>query len=128
MIFFIEATTQYLLLDRITNNLELNKIINGNLEGDKIDCLKEKIKELVEEIFQELKGNINDSGGENSSKEASFVKALIRIFSILLNANISLGKKISKIIKQSAKLVLRLWPEQNSLLEGSSTMRTMKKR
>ena len=51
--FFTEATTQYLLLDKLDENLELNEIINENFEGDDIDGIKEKIKELVGKIFQE---------------------------------------------------------------------------
>ena len=67
--FFTEATTQYLLLDKLDENLELNEIINENFEGDDIDGIKEKIKGLVGKIFQEQKGNINDSGGENSNEK-----------------------------------------------------------
>ena len=104
------------MLNKLTDNLELNEVINENLEGDEIDGFREKIKELVEKIFEEIKGNIN---GHNT-KKGQFVKA-IRIFSILLNANISSVKKNKKIIKQSAKLVLNLWPEPSSLLEDSST-------
>ena len=44
----------------------------------------------------------------------------MRIFSILLNTNISSVKKIKKIIKQSARLVLNSWPEQSSLLQKPS--------
>ena len=46
---------------------------------------------------------------ENQSKKTKFIKALIRIFSILLNANLNSAKKISKVIKQSVKLVLSIW-------------------
>ena len=44
----------------------------------------------------------------------------MRIFSILLNTNISSVKKIKKITKQSARLVLNSWPEQSSLLQKPS--------
>ena len=43
-------------------------------------------------------------------------------FSILLNVNLSSVQKISKIIKQSAKLVINLWPEQKSLLDAKPEM------
>ena len=48
-----------------------------------------------------------------------FIKALIRIFSILLNANLNSAKKITKVTKQSAKLIINLWPGQKSLLDGT---------
>ena len=75
-----------------------------------------KIRELVEKIFEELKGNLD----QKDTQKGPFVKAIIRIFSILLNANISSIKKIQKMIKQSASPVLKLWPEPTSLLEDSS--------
>ena len=101
---FIDPELQYLLLDELADNLELDENINKNIEGDEIDGFKEKIRELVEKIFQELRGNT----GSSDSKKSPFLKTIIIIFSILLNANISSVKKIKKIIKQRAKLVLHL--------------------
>ena len=43
--------------------------------------------------------------------------SLIRIFLILLNANLTSAKKITKIIKQSTKLAINLWPGQKQLLD-----------
>ena len=93
------------MLDKLADNLELNEFINENLERHEIDGFREKIKELVEKIFEEINGNIN---GQNPTKKGKFLKALIRIFSILFNANISSAKKTKKIIKESARLVLNL--------------------
>ena len=50
------------------------------------------MKELVENIYEEIKGNFDQ---ENEGKN-QFVKAIIRIFSILLNTKISLIKKDQK--------------------------------
>ena len=41
---FIEAPLQYLLLNKLAHNLELNEIINENLEGDQIDGFKENLR------------------------------------------------------------------------------------
>ena len=71
---FIDETNHYLLLDKITDNLELNEIINESFEGDAIDGFKEKIKELVENMINEIKGNIDSSGGENSNKKSGLLK------------------------------------------------------
>ena len=71
---FIDETNHYLLLDKITDNLELNEIINESFEGDAIDGFKEKIKELVEKMINEIKGNIDSSGGENSNKKSGLLK------------------------------------------------------
>ena len=89
---FIDPELQYLLLDELADNLELDENINKNIEGDEIDGFKEKIRELVEKIFQELRGNT----GSSDSKKCPFLKAIIIIFSILLNANISSVKKSKK--------------------------------
>ena len=94
------------MLDKIADNLELNEIINENIEGDEIDSFKEKIKELVEKTFNETKGNIDSSVGESSSKKSRFIKAIMRVFSILLNANLSSVKNLGKILKRSANLLL----------------------
>ena len=111
---------------QISDNLELSEIINKNFEGDEIDGFKGKIKELVKKIFNVIKGNVDSSGGENSSKKSGLVKVIIIIFSILLNPNLSSVKKISKTIKQSAKLVFRLWLERSSLSEGLPQDRMLK--
>ena len=63
---FAVTEGHFLLLDKLANNLELNEFINEKLEGDEIDGFREKIKELVEKIFEEVKGNIN---GQNPTKK-----------------------------------------------------------
>ena len=114
---FVEPSIQYLLLHKLADNLELNEIFKENLEEDKTDSFMLKSKELVERIFEELKSEV----GDKNSKKGSLVKAIIRTFSILLNANISSANKIEKKKqKQSANLVLKLWPEPSLRLENSS--------
>ena len=102
---------QCLLLDKLADSLESDKTISENSEGDQIDGFLEAVKELAEKLFNEIKENINTSG-ENQNKKTKFIKALIRIFSILLNANLTSAKKISKVMKQSIKLVLNIWQGQ----------------
>ena len=46
-------------------------------------------------LFNEIKQSIGNTPIENQSKKTKFIKALIRIFSILLNANLNSAKKIS---------------------------------
>ena len=69
--FFIDETNQYLLLHK-TSNLELGEIFNENFEGDQMDGFREKIKELVEKIFNEIKGEITKSG-DDTNKKSGFV-------------------------------------------------------
>ena len=116
--FFEDETNCYLLLELITNDLESCDIITESVDGDQIDGFRETIKLLVEKLFEQIKSSIKNDAAKPDNQRQKFIKALIRIFSILLNAYLTSAKKITKIIKQSAKLVINLWPGQNSLLDG----------
>ena len=114
--FFEDERNHYLLLEIVANTLESSDIIIESVDGDQIDSFRETIKQLVEKLFSEIKSDPN----KPDNKKQKFVKALIRIFSILLNANLSSVQKISKIIKQSAKLVINPWPGQTPLLDEAT--------
>ena len=102
----------FFLLDQIADDLELNEDIKENYEGDQIDGFIETVREIVERLINEIKESLGNTLAENQNKKTKFIKALIRIFSILLNANLNSAKKISKVIKQSVKLVLSIWQGQ----------------
>ena len=80
---------------------------------------------LVEKLFEQIKDSIKNDAATSDNKKQKFIKALIRIFSILLNANLSSAKKITKIIKQSTKLVINLWPGQKRLLDGTADQQSL---
>ena len=107
----------------IANDLESSDIITESVDGDQTDGFRETIKLLVEKLFEQIKHSIKNDAATPDNKKQKFIKALIRIFSIFLNANLSSAKKITKIIKQSAKLVINLWPGQKSLLDGTTDQR-----
>ena len=100
------------MLHKIADNLEISKFENKERTGEETDRFAEKVRELVENIYEQLKENLEGQQGENRQ----FFNAIIRIFTILLNTKTRSITKIKKIIKTSANLVLELWPEQNSLL------------
>ena len=100
------------MLEHIVDHLEQNEDITGHYESDEVDGFIQTLKELAEKLFKEIKEGIADAPVENQTKRMKFIKALIRIFSILLNANLSSAKIISKVIKQSVKLVLSIWQKQ----------------
>ena len=110
--FFEDETNHYLLLELIASILELSDIINESVDGDQIDGFRETIKVLVEKLFNKVKDSKKTDPARLYNKRQKFIKALMRIFSMLLSANLSSAKKITKIIKQSAKLVINLWPGQ----------------
>ena len=106
--FFEDETNHYLLLELISNDLESSDIISESVDGDLIAGFRETIKFLVEKLFDQIKDSIKNDAARPDNKKQKFIKALIGIFSILLNANLSSAKKITKIIKQRAKLVINL--------------------
>ena len=112
--FLILEAKQYLLLHKIADNLEISDLINENSDGDQTDGFRDKGRELVENIYEEIRNSLD----QDNKGKGQFVKAIMRIFSILLNTEKSSIKKIKKIIKTSASLVLELWPEQGSPLDG----------
>ena len=123
--FFEDETNHYLLLLLIANDLELSDIISERVDGDQVDGFRETIKLLIEKLFDQIKDSIKNDAARPDNKKQKFIKALIRIFSILLNANLSSAKKITKIIKQSAKLVINLWPGQKQLLDGTTDQQSL---
>ena len=107
---FVDGTPEYFfLLESIADDLEINEDILENYDGDETDGFIETVKELAEKLFNEIKEGFADTPFENQSNNTKFIKALIRIFSIVLNTNLSSAKKISKVMKQSVKLVLSIW-------------------
>ena len=123
--FFEDEANHYLLLELIANDLKSNDIISESIDGDQIDGFRETIKHLVGKLFEQIKDSIKNNAARPDNKKQKFIKALIRIFSILLNANLSSARKRTKIIKQSAKLVINLWPGQKSLLDGTMDQKSL---
>ena len=91
--FFEDETNHYLLLELIANNLESSDIITKSVGDDQVDGFRETIKLLVEKLFEQIKGSIKNDAARPNNKKQKFIKALIRIFSILLNTNLSSAKK-----------------------------------
>ena len=123
--FFEDEANHYLLLELMANDLESSDILIESADGDQVDGFRETIKLLVENLFEQIKDRIKNYAARPDNKKQKFIKALIKIFSILLNANLSSAKKITKIIKQSGKLVINLWPGQKSLLDGTTDQKSL---
>ena len=122
--FFEDETNHYLLLELIANDLESSDVISESIDGDQVNGFRETIKLFVEKLFEQIKDSIKNDGARPDNKKQKFIKALIRIFSILLNANLSSAKKITKITKQTAKLVINLWPGQKQLLDETTVQQS----
>ena len=97
--FFEDETNHYLLLELMVNDLESSDIISESVDGDQIDGFRETIKLLVEKLFEQIKGSIINNATKLDNKKTKVYKALIKIFSILLNANLTSAKKNNQIHK-----------------------------
>ena len=91
--FFEDETNHYLLLELIASDLELSDIKVESVDGDQIDGFRETIRLLVEKLFNEIKDSIKTDPARPDNKKQKFINTLIRIFSILLNVNLSSAKK-----------------------------------
>ena len=66
-----------------------------------------KIADSVQEEFEELVGISNE--------KRHFIKALTKIFTLLLNSNVDSIRKIKKIIKMAIETTLKIWQEPRRL-------------
>ena len=66
-----------------------------------------EIANSVQEEFEELV--------EISSDKRHFIKVLTKIFTLLLNTNVSSVEKIKKIIKIATDTTLKIWQEPKQL-------------
>ena len=123
--FFEDETSYHLFLELIANDLESSDIITENVDVDQVDGFRETIKLLVKKLFERIKDSIKNDAAKPDNNKKTFNKALTRIFSILLNANLTYAKKITIIIKQTAKLVTNLSPGQKSLLDEKTLQQSL---
>ena len=94
----IESELKVVILEPTKFNVQ-HKVAD-NLEISKLE------ENIIQEIMEEFKDSL-----EPGQEKSQFVKALIRIFIILLNTKFSSITKVKKIIRASAKLALEVWPE-----------------
>ena len=75
---------------------------------DSTDVIGNKINEIFKPIPEECKDLVE----ENEDKK-TFVSRLSKILTILLTTKCNSLAKLKKIIKASAEIAMKLWPEQN---------------
>ena len=93
------------LLEKINKELEvfLSTETNEVNEADKIFDLLRDLSDSVQEECEELVAG-------NSDKK-HFVRALSRIFALLLNTKVDTAKKIKRILKIAIETSLKIWRE-----------------
>ena len=101
----LEKESQALLLKEINKELEafLSEESNGNDATNEVFDFLSQLSVSVQEEFDEL------LAGDSDKKR--FVRALSRIFALLLNTKLDTAKKIKRIIKFAIETTLKIWQE-----------------
>ena len=101
----LKKESQALLLKEINKELEafLPEENNGNDETNEVFDFLSQLSVSVQEEFDEL------LAGDSDKKR--FVRALSRIFALLLNTKLDTAKKIKRITKVTIETTLKIWQE-----------------
>ena len=83
----LKDTIEFDLLNKIADSLEVEEVNEDT--GDQTDGFVDKVKEIIKEIFEEFKDRLDPT-----KEKRKFERALIKIFSILLNTKINSAEKI----------------------------------
>ena len=82
-------TTKLNLIHQIASNLEISEL--GEDTEEQTDDFVDKVKEIIQELIDEFNERLDPD-----KEKGQFVKAIIKIFSILLNTKANLVEKIKK--------------------------------
>ena len=82
-------TTKFNLLNEIADNLEIDKL-EKNVE-DQTEGFVDKVKKVIKELFEKFKDRLDPS-----KEKGKFVRAIMKIFSILLNSKADSTEKLKK--------------------------------
>ena len=102
-------TNSALIFEEIIRELEsyLSRESNDKDSTDNIFDLLLSIFDSVQEEFDEL------VSGDSDKKR--FLRALSRIFALLLNTKVNTAEKIKRILKIATKTTLKIWQEPKPL-------------
>ena len=68
--------------------------------------------DFLETLINQVQDNFEKLIGEDTNKKR-FIKALTRIFALLLDTKVDTANKIKRIIKIAIEMTLKLRPSQN---------------
>ena len=87
---------------------EIGEYLTGEIDNDSTDGVFDFLENLtnrLQEVFDELIGEDND--------KKRFIKALTRIFALLLNTKVDTTDKIKRILKIAIETTLKIWQGAN---------------
>ena len=88
---------------------EIHKEIGDYLTGQGNDAdSTDDVFDFLENLTSRLQDDFDKLIGEDSDKKR-FVKALRRIFALLLNTKVDMADKIKRILRIAIKTTLKIW-------------------
>ena len=91
-----------LIFEKIRKELEESD--NANSTGGTFDSLSTLSDKIQEEFHKLLDGNTD---------KKCFLRALTRIFALLLSTKVNMPEKIKRILKIAVEMTIKLWQGQN---------------
>ena len=93
---------------------EIHKEIEDYLAGQGNDAdSTDGVFDFSENLTSRLQEDFDELIGEDSDKKC-FVKALTRIFALLLNTKVDTADKIKRILRIAVKTTLKIWQGQSN--------------
>ena len=94
---------------------EINREIEKyRLEKSEDSDSADRVFDFLEGLSNRIQDKFYELIGEDTNKKR-FIKALTRIFTLLLNTKVDAADKIKKILKIAVETTLKIYQEQNQL-------------
>ena len=106
------------MLDKVAFSLEdyiINDLLDDEKNLDEAASFRTKIKEIIEQIFEEFKESL-----KLDQKNGKFAKALIKIFTILLNTKCSSIAKLKKNHQSKCRSSYNVMARTKATLRGAN--------
>ena len=118
----MESSTNLFGLEQINNEAIFNtslifQEINKELEEYLLEKSEDtdstnRVFDFLEGLSNHMQDEFDKIVGEDTDKK-QFIKALTRIFALLLNKKVDTADKIKRILKIALETILKIWQEQN---------------
>ena len=94
---------------------EINKKLEEHLLEKSIDTdSTDGVFDFLETLSNQVRENFDELIGEDTDKKR-FIRALARIFALLLNTKVDTANKIKRILQIAAETTLKVWQGQKQL-------------
>ena len=102
------GTDNALIFEEITRKLEMYLLEESN-EADSTDGVFDFLTSLADQVQEEFEELL-----DSKSDKKCFLRALPKIFALLLNTKVDTGEKIKKILKIAIESTIKIWQEPSS--------------